>query len=128
MAERTSTKTAALKKILLRHLVLPVKKGAEAEVDEAEQFRAVEGVAPGTFLFLKTAHLPEAVKQQAISDERGDHAERLSQPARAVSAQMISVAGKPQNKAESPRASLPSERSSSALGAESDICESMKEG
>src|SRR5450432_4415758 len=40
----------------------------------------------------------------------------LSQLARAVSAQMISVAGRPQNSADNPRASWPSERSSSVLG------------
>ena len=100
---------------LPRHSVVPVEKRTEAEVDEAEKFCAVQRVAPGTFLFLKIAHLPESKKQQAGGGERGDEAKGLSQSARAVSAQTISDAGKPQNKADKPRARCPSERSSSAL-------------
>ena len=79
MADSTSTKDRRVEKNFLRHLVLPVEKRAEAEVDEAEQLRAVERVAPGALLFLKTAHLPEAVEQQAGGDERGQNAERLEQ-------------------------------------------------
>src|ERR1019366_5493676 len=40
----------------------------------------------------------------------------FNQSARAVSAEMSSVAGNPQNSADSPRASLPSERRSCGLG------------
>ena len=76
-ADRTSTNTAALKNGCPRHFVLPVKKRAEAEVDEAEEFRAVKGVAPGAFLFLEIAHLPEAVEQQAGAGQRGNEAQRL---------------------------------------------------
>ena len=62
---------------LFRHFILPVKKRAEAEVDEAGKSCAVEGATPGPFLFLKTPHLPEAVEQQASRDERGNHADRF---------------------------------------------------
>ena len=61
---------------LFRHFVLPVQKRAEAKVDEAKEFRAVEGVAPGTFLFLEVAHLPEAVEQQPGAGQRRDEAQR----------------------------------------------------
>ena len=62
IADKTRTKTAASEKRLrlLRHAAKPKKKRTKAEVHEAEKFCPVEGVAPGTFLYLKTACLPEA--------------------------------------------------------------------
>ena len=61
----------------------------------------------------------------AVTASGGRMPSGLSHSARAVSAQTISAAGRPQNKAESPRASRPSERSSSASG--DVIGEMMKE-
>src|SRR5271169_585423 len=61
------------KKNLLVHFIIPKKKRTETEVDKAEQFRAVKRVAPGTFLCLKSAHLPQAEKQQAVGRKRENH-------------------------------------------------------
>ena len=65
------------KESLFRHFILPVQKRAEAEVDEAKEFRAVEDVAPGTFLFLEVAHLPEAVEQQTGAGQRREEPQRF---------------------------------------------------
>jgi len=58
-------------------LVVPVKKRAEAEIDETKKLRAVERVAPGALLFLEIAHQPEAVKRQHRRGERGQEAPRF---------------------------------------------------
>src|SRR5271170_2048839 len=70
-------KNCRAKKRLFRHPAEPKQKRAETEIDEAEKFCAVKRIAPGTFHFLKTAHLPEAVEQKRIRDKRGNYAERF---------------------------------------------------
>jgi len=69
----------AAEKRLFRHPAEPEQKRREAEVDEAEEFRAVEGVAPGTLLFLKAAHLPESKKQKQIHNERRNNSDWCEQ-------------------------------------------------
>ena len=69
-------KNRRVEKRLARHFILPEKKRAQTEIDEAKKLRAVEGVEPGAFLFLKIAHVPEAVEQQTGAGQGGDHAQR----------------------------------------------------
>src|SRR5208283_523279 len=66
-----------VEKWLRRHFIVPVKKRAEADIDEAKELRAVERVAPRTLLLLEIAHQPEAVKRQRRRGERGHEPPRF---------------------------------------------------
>ena len=70
-------KNSGAEKGFPRHPIVPVKKRAKPEIDEPEEFRAVQRIAPGAFLLLEIAHLPEAKNQQAGGGERGNEAERF---------------------------------------------------